>query len=742
MLLIATATVGPLVFLVSIALRRRRLARRLITTSLLGGALLVTLLSGTLGGGRVSDTAGRVLVVVLASFLARTASDWVLLAAAAVATAMASAGPAGPVVAGCLGLAAAEQGRRRAIRFKREAIGAGVGAAAVSLPSFVPGAPLLGVALVAAVALSGVAGSSQTQRRNMARAMLAAGAVLAVLAVVAALRLRTVPGDLQAGRAGAIAGLDGLRRADTATAQAQLQKAESSFGRAEQALASPVVAPLRFVPLVGQHVELGRDLSGAAALLSRRARDVVEDGDIGVLAPKGGRIDLAAVRALGPDVAAAAQAVEAARLRVQESEDDWLAPPVRARLDSLDTTLVEAGQQLEALALTLRVLPALLGEDTTRRAFVGFTNPSEIRGVGGIIGNFTELEATQGTIRQTRIGRDGDLNAQGRPAAERTLRAPAGYQQTWAGYGPQTLWQNVTLSPDGPSVGEVIADLYPQSGGKPVDLVALIDTNALGAILELTGPVTVPSWPEPLTSANATRILGIEQYERYGDDLDKRTAFLSELTKTTFDRLLNVDPTRIRLAAACLGRAVRDRHLILWSARPEEQLVFQRLGVTGALPQPDAEQEVAGVVLNNAAGNKLDWFLRHTTRVTRSFDTSTGDQLAVVTTTLTNEAPRTGLPDYVAKSVDAGPGSRPGDHRLLVSAYGAGSVDAARVSGKTVPVRMSRETELDVATALVEIPAGTSREVTFVFRTPSDGRTPRRLTLLPDQRPANEVLCR
>lgn len=146
------------------------------------------------------------------------------------------------------------------------------------------------------------------------------------------------------------------------------------------------------------------------------------------------------------------------------------------------------------------------------------------------------------------------------------------------------------------------------------------------------------------------------------------------------------------------------------------------------------------MVLNNAAGNKLDWFLRHDTKITRSFDTSTGDQLAVVTTTIANQAPRTGVPDYVVNN--AGPGSRPGDQRLLVSAYRSGTVDAARVSGKTVPVRTSRETELDVATALVEIPAGTSVEVTFVFRTPSDGRTPRRLVQLPDQRPANEALCR
>ncbi len=96
----------------------------------------------------------------------------------------------------------------------------------------------------------------------------------------------------------------------------------------------------------------------------------------------------------------------------------------------------------------------------------------------------------------------------------------------------------------------------------------------------------------------------------------------------------------------------------------------------------------------------------------------------------------------MANSVDAGPGSRPGDQRLLVSAYGTGAIDSARVAGRTVAVQTSRETDLDVATAVVQIPAGSSTEVTFTFRTPSDGKAPRRLTLLPDQRPASEALCR
>lgn len=119
-----------------------------------------------------------------------------------------------------------------------------------------------------------------------------------------------------------------------------------------------------------------------------------------------------------------------------------------------------------------------------------------------------------------------------------------------------------------------------------------------------------------------------------------------------------------------------------------------------------------------------------------------GGELAVLegaSDLLPDDAPRSGLPVYVASF---GTGARPSDQRVLVSAYGVGTVDSARVAGRTVPVRTSRETNLDVATSVVETSTGTSREVVFAFRTKSAGGTPRRVTLLPHQPAANEALGR
>ena len=113
--------------------------------------------------------------------------------------------------------------------------------------------------------------------------------------------------------------------------------------------------------------------------------------------------------------------------------------------------------------------PALFGGDEPSRWFVAFVTPVEARGRTGFLGQL------RGADRDGRAGRDdavrtaSELEAGGTPGAQRTLSGPADYLQRWSRFAPATTWRNVTMSPDFPSVGQVVAELYPQSSGQPVD---------------------------------------------------------------------------------------------------------------------------------------------------------------------------------------------------------------------------------------------------------------------------------
>ena len=82
------------------------------------------------------------------------------------------------------------------------------------------------------------------------------------------------------------------------------------------------------------------------------------------------------------------------------------------------------------------------------------------------------------------------------------MSGPAEWLERWGRYGFNTSpggttsvvpWSNVTMSPHFPSTAAVMAELYPQSGGAAVDGVFAMDPYVLAALVELTGPIDVPS---------------------------------------------------------------------------------------------------------------------------------------------------------------------------------------------------------------------------------------------------------
>ena len=82
----------------------------------------------------------------------------------------------------------------------------------------------------------------------------------------------------------------------------------------------------------------------------------------------------------------------------------------------------------------LRVVPGLLGGDETRRYLVVFITPAELRGAGGFVGSYAELEAVDGDVDLVRSGRIGShrfiagaptRTAAASPRADPRRRAPA-----------------------------------------------------------------------------------------------------------------------------------------------------------------------------------------------------------------------------------------------------------------------------------------------------------------------------
>lgn len=278
------------------------------------------------------------------------------------------------------------------------------------------------------------------------------------------------------------------------------------------------------------------------------------------------------------------------------------------------------------------------------------------------------LVANRGHLQLTGLQDTGSLNQGG--AAVRVLHAPADYVARYGGFTPAYNWQMVNLSPDFPTVGSVIAGLYPQSGGTPVDGVLALDPQGLAAMLTLTGPVAVTGWPVPIDAANVSAVTQNQSYVTYAGNDTARKAFLEEMVRTVFNRLSNLDLHNPVSLVDAMAPAVPNGHLMASAVRPAEESYLAMVGMSGAVPPVVSDS--LELTTQNAAANKIDYYL-HRTVTDRVQVTPVGSSAgsgssgysptaarvsARVTVSLDNTAPASGLPPEVIGP--GAPGSRPG----------------------------------------------------------------------------------
>jgi hypothetical protein len=327
--------------------------------------------------------------------------------------------------------------------------------------------------------------------------------------------------------------------------------------------------------------------------------------------------------------------------------------------------------------------------------------PAEIRGAGGFVGNFAELTATDGDVELTRSGRIGELIFSA-PPNTRTVSGPADYLERYGRFRPWDFQQDSTLSPDFPSVAQVMTELYPQSSGQPVAGMIGLDPQGLAALLEFTGPVTVDGLSSPLTSENAVEVLTKTQYIEVTNDA-RRANILTDAVGETFEKLVSSTLPAPRELADTLSPVARSGHLRVWSPDEREQASFQRLGADGTLALPEGDDGFS-LVQQNTANNKLDAYMTRTMDYRATVDAATGDLNATLRVELRNDVPSLELPRAVVGNNRAAP---PGTNISWFTLYTRHALTSASIDGKPVDLAPADERGLYAYdTPLVRIPRG------------------------------------
>lgn len=424
-----------------------------------------------------------------------------------------------------------------------------------------------------------------------------------------------------------------------------LDRAGGDFARARSRLRSPVLTPLRRVPVVGRHLRAGDRVVATSQGATRLADTAVTDLQALAERPVTDGPERLAVL---DDLAGIVSRVERGLERLDPGSPDALAGPLADAVSQLRTQRDDSVASLGRADKTIRAVTSIIDGETPY-LLLGANN-AEMRAGSGMFLSATSLAFDHGALEL------GDV----RPTEELVL--PAGAVPVTGDLDANWPWldggrdlRNMGLTADFPqSAALAKANWAEVDGGGEVGGVLVVDVDALRGLLRAVGPVEVDG--VRYTADTVRGELLRSQYTRFGDDRQGRREQLGEVAKAVFERIERGDWEFDRLATALLD-GVQRRNLLVWSADGEVQEALAETGADGHL----RDDSLSVAVLNRGAA-KLDPYV-DTSGTLTSRRVGGGRVSVSLTYRVTNRAPTEGPRYQVGPNIA---GMEVGEHRGIV----------------------------------------------------------------------------
>ncbi|WP_421958315.1 DUF4012 domain-containing protein [Prescottella subtropica] len=512
-----------------------------------------------------------------------------------------------------------------------------------------------------------------------------------------------------------LASKDALLAGDTAGAADAAGEADRYAGQARQGTESVAWRVAATIPGIGDPFRTTREMADVVdGLTSEVLPPAVRAG--AALSPDqllldGARINVQALRDAAPDVTEAATAAQEWEARAASVPGSFVGPVDDARAE-LVTRTEELSSMLGAVSTAAEIAPAMLGADGPRSYFLGFQTNAEARGTGGLLGGFGELRAVDGGIRVDELASNRELSVDGK----QPLDLGPDFERMYGQSRPTTDFRNSNVSSHFPYAAQIWQSLWEQESGERVDGVIATDPVALGYVLGVVGPVTMPDG-EKITADNVVELTESTAYSRFADNNTARKRYLQTVAAKVVEKMTGriSDPQALLEA---LGKAAGEGRIAVWSSQPSEQSVLAETTLGHTIPDTDAPY--AGVVVNNLGGNKLDYYLQR--EIEYRGDTCTGDtRSTTVTVRLTNTLPDGDYTNYVAGMYDNPRGAPAGTNLTnlsLVATRGA-KLEKATIDGKPGFAFTGNELGHPVYDLQFPIPQGKTVEIVYRLTEPA-----------------------
>ncbi|HEV3401685.1 MAG TPA: DUF4012 domain-containing protein [Acidimicrobiales bacterium] len=480
----------------------------------------------------------------------------------------------------------------------------------------------------------------------------------------------------------------------------RLERARRSFAGARQRSGGFLSAPVRAFPVIGRQVR-------SFAALVRTAEQVSAIG--ATAADVAG--DLLPAKAPAPPQRAAqlrrlaslASETEEALSGLEIERPERVLAPLASRSAALARQVAGVRAALDRAGTAAGTVADFLAGP--RHYLLLAANNAEMRAGSGMFLSAGSLRTADGELALSAMVPTGDLVPD-----DEGVSPEGDLAEHWGWMQPGREWRNLGTTPRFDAVASLASQMWARRTGEPVNGVLALDVAALRAVLAATGPLRVGELV--VTEETVVDHLLEGQYEGLdfspGNQAARREQ-LGQIAGAAMGALQqgSYDPARL---AVELAFAARGRHVLAWSADPEEQAGWEVAGISGVM-KPNS----LAVSLLNRGGNKLD---RHVSvQGQLSFLVTHDATEAVVTARLHNEAPE-GESVYVA-----GPhpdsGARAGDYLGILVVNVPGEAVDLVVDGNPSLVASGSDGPTRMVATRVLLARGEQQTFSVPFRLPA-----------------------
>jgi len=251
----------------------------------------------------------------------------------------------------------------------------------------------------------------------------------------------------------------------------------------------------------------------------------------------------------------------------------------------------------DAIAVT-SLLPPFLGAEGPKTYFLALQNNSDLRGPGGAVLAYAMLTIDKGKLDLTEAGSIADLDT-GASGIHARLPPDVSYWIKLAKVNPR-LANGSNYSPNLPVVAQAWAAMIEKQRGIHIDGAIALDPVAVAYSLG-THVIRLPYMDDPITADNAVKVM---EHDQYLLEPNEQHAFPKDVVRESWKALINPSPFVGTLQK--LGKALRQKHIQMWSSTDAQEALMTQLGWDGGLhPYPGDYLFLAD---NKRIANKVDYF--------------------------------------------------------------------------------------------------------------------------------------